>query len=226
MANTIIKESKSTTSDNMGLQYLVREPKVKSAKKKAIILLHGVGSNEQDLFSLANQLPDDFLVISPRGYFTLGKGRYAWYNVDFSTGKPIFNAEQEALSREIIKKFIQQVKKKYEVDEIYLGGFSQGAIMSYSVGLTNPKEVKGIISLSGRLLIEIRPSIIKDDDLKQLNLFVAHGIQDHTLPVQYAREARSYLENLDVKLSYHEYDMGHQINAEAIQDINAWLADF
>jgi len=142
MTTTIIKETTSATSDTMVLQYLVREPKVKSEKKKAIILLHGVGSNEQDLFSLANQLPDDFLVISPRGQFTIGTGRYAWYQVDFSTGKPVFNQQQELSSREVIKKFVAQVKQKYEVDEIYLGGFSQGAIMSYSIGLTSPKKSK------------------------------------------------------------------------------------
>ncbi len=223
MAKTIINETTSATPGSMVLKYLVREPKVKSAKKKAIILLHGVGSNEQDLFSLADQLPDDFFIISPRGQFTLGGGRYAWYDVDFSTGKPVFNVQQEESSREIIKEFVGQVKQKYEVDEIYLGGFSQGAIMSYSVGLTNPKEVKGIISLSGRLLIEIRPSIIMNDDLKQLKVFVGHGIQDNTLPVQYSREAKSYLENLSVQLSYHEYDMGHQINETMIQDMNVWL---
>ena len=226
MANTIIKETNSTTSNSIVLQYLVREPKVKSEKKKAIILLHGVGSNEQDLFGLADQLPDDFFIISPRGQFTLGGGRYAWYNVDFSTGKPIFNAEQEASSREVIKKFVAQVKQKYEVDEVYLGGFSQGAIMSFNVGLTNPKEVQGIISLSGRLLGEIRPIMSKSYDLQKLRVFVAHGVQDNTLTIQYAREAKTYLENLGVQLSYHEYNMGHQINGEVLQDMNAWLANF
>ena len=225
MTNTFIKETKSTTCDSLVLQYLVREPKVRSAKKKAIILLHGVGSNENDLFSFANQLPNDFLVISPRGQFTLGAGRYAWYNVDFSTGKPIFNAEQEASNREVIMKFIKQVKQKYDVDKIYLGGFSQGAIMSFSVGLTNPKEVQGIISLSGRLLVEVRPLITKNEDLQKLKVFIAHGIQDNTLPVHYARDAKLYLENLDVQLSYHEYEMGHQINETVIQDINMWLAE-
>lgn len=225
MTNTIINETTGTTTDSMVLQYLVREPKVKSEKKKAIILLHGVGSNEQDLFSLANQLADDFLVISPRGQFTLGAGSYAWYQVDFSTGKPVFNAQQELSSRDVIKRFIGQVKHKYNLDEVYLGGFSQGAIMSYSIGLTNPTLVKGIISLSGRLLAEVRPVIIKGNELQQLRVFVAHGVQDNTLEIQYARDAKSYLENLQVQLSYHEYNMGHQINEKAIQDMNEWLAE-
>ncbi len=105
----------------------------------------------------------------------------------------------------------------------FLVASAQGGIMSFSVGLTNPKALKGIISLSGRLLAEIRPSIINHDDLHQLKVFVAHGVQDNTLSVRYAREAKSFLENLRVQLSYHEYDMGHQINGQVIHDLNAWL---
>ena len=76
MTQSIINK---TTLDAKGLalQYLIREPKLKSKQKKAIILLHGVDSNEQDLFSLSNQLPDDAYVICPRGQFTLGAGSYA-----------------------------------------------------------------------------------------------------------------------------------------------------
>jgi phospholipase/carboxylesterase len=225
MTTKIIKDTNSAGSDSMVLQYLVREPKIKSTKKKAIILLHGVGSNENDLFSLADQLPEDFYVIAARGQFTLSEGRYAWYNVDFSSGKPVLDKAQEISSRDIIRKFIEQVKQKYQLDEVYLGGFSQGAIMSYSVGLTNPKEVKGIISLSGRLLVEIRPSITKNDDLQRLKVFIAHGIQDNTLPVQYARDAKSYLENLGVQLSYYEYKIAHQINGPILNDVNVWLAE-
>lgn len=225
MMNNINKEATSTSSDSMVLKYLERRPKVESAKNKAIILLHGVGSNEQDLFSLADHFPDDFFVIAPRGQFALGPGSYAWYQVDFSTGKPVFNAKQELSSREVIIKFITQVKQKYNLDEVYLGGFSQGAIMSYSIGLTNPTKIKGIISLSGRLLDEVRPLVIKNTDVQLLKVFVAHGIQDNILPIHYARDAKSYLTNLGVHLSYHEYDMGHQITSAVIQDMNAWLEE-
>jgi phospholipase/carboxylesterase len=216
-------ETNSNMPDSLVLQYLAREPKVQSAEKKAIILLHGVGSNEADLFSLADQFPDEFLIICPRGQYILGAGRYAWYNVDFSTGKPIFDNAQEASSRELIKQFVEQVKQQYKVDGLFLSGFSQGAIMGYSVGLTNPKDIKGIIALSGRLLIEIRPSI-NNDEVKNLKVFIAHGVQDNTLPVQYAREAKSYLENLGIQSSYHEYNMGHQINDAVIKGLNDWLA--
>ena len=98
--------------------------------------------------------------------------------------------------------------------------------MSYSIGLLNPKEVKGIIALSGRLLVEVRPLITKNEDLHKLKVFVAHGTEDNTLTVQYAREAKSYLDSLQVQLDYHEYQMGHQINTAVLKDIESWLASF
>jgi phospholipase/carboxylesterase len=219
----MIKDTATGSTDETVLSYLVREPKAKKEKQKVIILLHGVGSNEQDLFSLAQHLPDEFWLISPRGPFSVGAGRYAWYQVDFSTGKPIINTQQEAHSREILRTFIKQIKQKYAVEEVYLGGFSQGAIMSYSIGLTNPKEVNGIVALSGRILDEIKPFVKKRDELKALKVFVAHGIQDNTLPIHYAREAQEYLNSLEISVSYHEYPLGHQINEEILQDLIKWL---
>lgn len=222
MTETTIKQT-NITSDSAVLPYLIQEPQVASDKNKAIMLLHGVGSNERDLFSLASQLPNDFYIISPRGPFTLGGGRYAWYHVDFSTGKPVYNIEQELSSRKAMARFIKQVKDKYHLDEVYVGGFSQGAIMSYSHGLLYPHEVKGIIALSGRLLEEIKPLVKKDDDLQKLRVFVAHGVQDNTLPIHYAREAKDYIESLGISVSYHEYTLGHQISSQVLQDLNDWL---
>ncbi|TCJ12702.1 esterase [Flaviaesturariibacter flavus] len=224
MTDATIKQA-TEISDSAALQYLVREPQVKSPKNKAIILLHGVGSNEQDLFSLASQLPNDFYIIAPRGQYTLGAGRYAWYNVDFSTGKPVYNTDQELSSRKAIGSFIRQVKEKYDLDEIYLGGFSQGAIMSYSIGLLYPNEVKGVIAFSGRLLEELKPLVKKGGYLQELKVFVAHGMQDNTLPIHYAREAKHYIESLGIKVSYHEYTLGHQISSEVVRDLNSWLID-
>ena len=221
---TQISGDKNTISHNLALQYLVREPVITKKKASAIVLLHGVGSNEEDLFQLADQLPEDFYIISPRGKFTLGAGRFAWYNVDFSTGKPLINAAEELSSRGVITTFIAQIKMKYDLEEVYLGGFSQGAIMSFSVGLNNPDDVAGIISFSGRILEENQKAVVKNADLNRLEVFLAHGIQDGTLPVHYARQAKGFLQQLGVRLSYHEYNIGHQINGAALNDLNNWLA--
>lgn len=218
-----MKNINSTSEDSMVLKYLVKEPQKASTIKKAIILLHGVGSNEKDLFGLSEYLPPDFYIISVRGKFTFSEGSYAWYQVDFSSGKPVFNKEQELQSRTAILTFIEQVKMKYGFNEIYLGGFSQGAIMSYSIGLLHPEKMKGIICLSGRILQEIRSEVKMTGALNNLNVFLAHGTQDGTLSIDYAREAKNYLEQLQVKLRYYEFPMGHQITPEVLKALNQWL---
>lgn len=209
--------------EDFDLFFLARHAKIPSLKTKAIILLHGVGSNEQDLFDLAELMPEEFLVIAPRGPLTLQNGRFAWYEVDFSTGKPAFNFEQEKQSRALIINFISKLKNVFHIDEIYLGGFSQGAIMSYTIGLTRPYLIKGILALSGRILEEIKPSVQKTSLLQKLRIFIAHGEKDGTLPLFYAREAKDYLENLGIQLNYYEYDMGHQIISREVQDFVEWL---
>lgn len=225
MAASITSDIFTDTGKEFPLSYLVREPKLVSARKRAIILLHGVGSNEQDLFSLADRLPADSYVISPRGQFMLGTDRYAWYQVDFSTGQPVINAAQEASSRELLLTFIRQIKQRYKVNEVYIGGFSQGAIMSYGIALTHPDEVQGLIALSGRLLDEIKPLVFagKKNYLKGLKVFIAHGVQDTILPVYYARTAKEYLEQLAIPLAYQEYPTGHEISSPVLDDLNNWL---
>ena len=210
-------------SDSTSLLYLIKEPQNTPGKGKAIILLHGVGSNENDLFGLASQLPKDYFIIAPRGKFEIGAGSYAWYNVDFATGKPVINAEQERASRSELIRFVKEVKQKYFLDDIYIGGFSQGAIMSYTIGLTEPDDIKGVIAIGGRVLDEIRAVITPSSNLVKLKVFVAHGVQDNTLPIHFAREAKQYLSTLQVQLSYHEYQMSHEINQAVLEDINAWL---
>jgi len=212
-----------TPSDMPDLQYLIQEPSIPSLKKKAVILMHGVGSNEGDLFALANQLPKDFYVISVRGPFTLSTGRYAWFQVDFSTGRPVYNVDQESSSRNAVLNFVQEIKQKFAFEEIYLGGFSQGAIMGYTIGQLYPDKISGVIALGGRILEEIRPQIKTNDELKKLKVFIGHGTQDNTLPIHFARDAKNWLEFIGVNLSYNEYPIGHQISSEELADLCHWL---
>ncbi|NWJ52987.1 MAG: esterase [Bacteroidetes bacterium] len=221
----------SDNTDNLrlskeALQYLVKTPNITTEKTPLIILLHGVGSNEQDLFSFANQIPDHFLIISARAPHTIGQGSYAWFQVNFSSQKRIINYEQAEESRKLIIQFIGQLKERYSFDEkqVYLIGFSQGGIMSYSVGLTRPDLVKGIAVMSGRLLEEVKPLITINENLTALKIFISHGINDNVLNIQYARDSFSYLKTMNNNLVYKEYIEGHTINNEMRFDLINWLA--
>jgi len=211
----------------LGLHYLVRHPTIKTDKPPLLILLHGVGSNEEDLFSFADELPGKFLVISARAPNSMGQGSYAWYDIDFSTGKTIHNTKLDEKSRAIIIQFISDLKKEFSFDEkrVYLCGFSQGAIMSLNVGLTRPDLVHGIAVMSGRLLNEIKPHIASKEKLKQLHILISHGTQDQILNIQDARTSNSYLKSLNLNPTYKEYVEGHGINEEMLFDLVKWLSD-
>lgn len=207
------------------LYYLVRNPIPQSQNPPILILLHGVGSNEEDLFSLSNQLPPKFLVISARAPFTISPGSYKWYDADFSQNPPRINPAQAESSRVELIQFIDQLGTKFSFDQkqVFLCGFSQGAIMSWSVALTSPDKVKGIIALSGRILEEIKPQMAPKESFKSLETLIIHGTEDHVLPVSNGRAAKKLMEETGIKCSYHELPLGHTINQETLRLMNDWL---
>ena len=75
----------------LSLVHLVCEPIVKADTPPLLLLLHGVGSNEDDLFGLAPYLDERFLIISVRAPNTLGPGSYAWFDVDFTPQGPVID---------------------------------------------------------------------------------------------------------------------------------------
>jgi len=207
------------------LTYKISEPANAGVKPGLIVLLHGIGSNEDDLFQLKDNLPQGYVIVSARAPYMLSPGRYTWFELAHNLGKPVINAEQAEKSRLVINTFITQLTERYDIDpsNIYLGGFSQGGIMSYSVGLTLPHKVKGIFILSSRLLPEVKPLIKGRALLEQLRVFIAHGKGDNVLPLHYAHEATTYLKPLLPLMEYHEYDLEHRIGKQELADLKSWL---
>jgi phospholipase/carboxylesterase len=218
-------QQQKTTLSKSRLHYLVRQAKITTGKPPLLILLHGLGSNEEDLFSLADQLPAHFLVVSVRAPYTIGPASYAWYHLDLSSGKPVYSFEEAEKSRNTLVQFIGDLSESHSFDpkQIYLGGFSQGGIMSYSVGLTHPELLKGIVVLSGRLLEEVKPKIVAKEKLRSLRIFISHGTKDQTLDISGARSAHSLLKSLGLNPTYKEYIEGHGVNAFMIADLFNWL---
>jgi phospholipase/carboxylesterase len=218
---TIMNSSKELPK----LHYLVRQPKIKTAHPPLLILLHGVGGNEQNLFSFANDLPDNYLVVSARGPLILGANSFAWFQVDFAGGRPQINEQQAENARLILIDFIEKLKNELDFDQeqVYLMGFSQGGIMSYSVALTVPEKIKGIAVMSSRLLPEIKPFVADEQRLAKLKIFISHGKQDAVLNYQYATDALVYLKTKKLSPEFHSYDEGHTINKQMFDDVNQWL---
>ncbi len=212
---------------DLALKYLVKAPKAQSKDVKMLILMHGYGSDEKDLFELAKVFPDNYFIITPRApYNAAGTNGYQWYEMTEINGKKDGNTHQLAESRAAISLFIAQVSKKYNVApaSIYLSGFSQGAIMSYQVGLTKPGSIRGIAVLSGMIYPSLQQYIKQTPELYKLKIFIAHGTADNRIAYAQGKAAQELLELKGLKPEFHEYlGMGHSISAEVIRDMNKWL---
>ncbi len=207
------------------LIYLIRGPRVKTANPPLLVLLHGMGSNEKDLFSFASQIPENFLVVSLRAPYEIGRDSYVWYETEFSGDKRIVNKIQAEKSRQDILLFIGHLQEEYPFDEtnVYVCGFSQGGIMSYTLGLTRPDMIKGMAVMSGRLLEEIKPLVVSAEKLESLKIFIAHGMNDEMINIAKAREAVAYLNAKKLTVDYKEYNEAHTISKEMLQDLLRWL---
>lgn len=209
--------------DAAGLTYVVQKPRVQAVKAPLLILLHGFGSNEQDLMGLVKYLPPQFTFVAPRAPIALSNGSYAWYHLDLSAGKPVYDVKEAERARQMILSFIDELKIKYNASEVMLLGFSQGAIMSYSVALSQPQKVKGIVALSGRMLTEIDTYLAPSAELKKLKIFIGHGTSDQVLPFYNGEAAFLKCSNLGTQVVFKEYKMGHEISFPELTDIQQWF---
>ncbi len=210
---------------SLSLVHLVRPAQPAAARPPLLILLHGVGSHEGDLMGLAPYLDPRFLIVSARGPVTLAPGMYAWFQVLLDPDNPIINSAQAESSRQTLVRFIREAVDAYQADagRVFLMGFSQGAIMSLSVSLTAPSLIAGVVAMSGRLLPEVLPLLASPEALRGLPILLVHGTEDSVLPIQHGRAARDRLASLPVDLRYREYAMAHEVSAESLAEVTAWL---
>jgi phospholipase/carboxylesterase len=210
----------------MKLKHLVRQPKVIQEKAPLLLLLHGYGSNEADLFSFANELPDEYLVISAQAPYSLGYGSYAWYAINFDADEKKFSdMEQAKTSRDLIVSFIDELILDYNIDyeNITLIGFSQGAILSFAVGLSFPDKIKRVVAMSGYLNTEMLVGDYASNIFDNFKIFQSHGTVDQVVPVDWARKAKPFLEDLKIEIEYNEYPIGHGISPQNFYDFRKWL---
>lgn len=214
----------------LSLHHLVREPKMKnpddSGKKPLLLLLHGYGSNEEDLFSFASELPEEYYVISARAPFDMMYGSYAWYAINFDADENKFSdIGQARASRDIISSFIDELIANYAIDEedVTLIGFSQGCILSYAVAVSYPEKVRRVVAMSGYFNPDIAVDDYLENDFTNLKIFASHGSVDQVVPVEWAQKAEPYLKSIGIDIVYKEYPVGHGVAPQNFFDFKNWL---
>ena len=191
-----------------------------------LVLMHGVGSNEQDLFGLAPYVPEQYHVLSLRAPYRMGPNANAWFEFSINAdGSRTINQPQEAASRSLLIQTVEAAARQLGVpaSRVLVGGFSQGGIMALSVLLTRPELVEGAVALHSRMLPEIVPHIAAAESFVGKHLWVSQGLQDNVIPVANGEFIRKQVASLPLQLTYREFDGAHEIRMEELAAFAGWL---
>ena len=181
----------------------------------ALVMLHGRGADEHDLFGLKQFLDPRLDIYSLRAPYEYEWGGYSWFDL-YEDGT--VDEEGFLRSQTEILSFISTLKTK----KLFLLGFSMGAIMSYAVALTRPGICTGIAALSGFAPVQLENEY-RLSELQDLHIFISHGINDPVIPVASARRTKELLSSSNAHVSYREYPMAHQIDDTCLADLGAWI---
>lgn len=210
----------------LSLEHIIRKSTL-TENAPLLIMMHGYGSDENDLFSFAQELPEELFIISVKAPYPMQPFGNAWYAINFDAEKGKWNDNEQAKeSRDLIAQFIDEAVEAYPVNKanVNLLGFSQGSILSYAVALTYPEKVKNIVALSGYVNHDILPQDLKTPDYSHLDFYCSHGSVDQVIPVDWARQTPTFLKSLNIKQQYSEFPVGHGVAPQNFYEFKAWLA--
>lgn len=189
-----------------------------------LVLFHGRGADESDLFPLLDLLDPDrrLLAVTPRGPLRLPPGGAHWYAVqDIGYPDPTTFTETYALAADWLDDVAADAGIAFE--RTILGGFSQGAVMTYALGLGEGRSrPAGLIALSG--FVPTVPGFELDLSRPLPRLTIGHGALDPIISVEWSRRARALLEDAGADVTYCESPhMAHSIDHKLLRDLPTWL---
>ncbi len=190
-----------------------------------LVLFHGRGADEQDLFPLLDLLDPErrLLGVTPRGPLSLPPGGAHWYALaglgtpDPSTFLPTY---------ELASRWLDDLAAETGIppEKTVLGGFSQGAVMTYALGLGKGRpRPPALIAMSG--FIPTVPGFELDLTPPFPPIAIGHGTHDPVIGVEWGRKARTLLEEAGAEVLYREYPLPHTIDPHFIVELRGWLAD-
>jgi phospholipase/carboxylesterase len=184
----------------------------------ALVLFHGRGADEHDLYPLLDALDPErrLLGLTPRGPLSLPPGGAHWYVVQ-RVGFP--DPDTFGASYRLAADWLDALP--FPPERIVLGGFSQGAVMAYALGLGSGRpHPAAVVGFSGFV-----PTVLgwAPDLAAPPPIAIGHGTLDQVIDVGFARHARDLLAGAGADVLYRESPMAHSIDAQFVTDVSAWL---
>lgn len=186
-----------------------------------IVLLHGRGADENDLFELAPFIDPSFAIASVRGFLPTDEGGYTW-SQSAQVGRYVATSLRSSIAR--LQAWLDTLDGgRPEPQRLYVMGFSAGMAMASALLFDQPARFAGGILLSGTLPFDTDLSITKDR-LADVDIFHGHGSFDTIIPAELVSRTLTYLRDRSgARLTARDYPIAHSIAETEVADITAWL---
>jgi len=182
-----------------------------------IVMLHGLGGDENAMWALESALPQSGLVVAPRAPHEQHQGGYLW-KPSIGAWPPQVSEFAEGVG--LLDALLDYLEENYEFqrERMILMGFSNGTAMSFSAAMTpiSPPPA-GIVAISGHL---------PEGDLSPLEgipVYWGHGTRDAFISIDVARSDAERLRQEAVPITFCEADVGHKLGAECMKNLRSWL---
>jgi phospholipase/carboxylesterase len=190
----------------------------------ALVLFHGRGADEHDLFPLLAALDPErrFVGATPRGPLSLPPGGAHWYVLGgIGTPEPTTFQASYSAATEWLDGFLAEHGLAH--DRLVLGGFSQGGVMAYSLGLGRGRPRPAALTVFSSFIPSV-PGFELELSPPLPPIAIGHGTQDPVIGVEWGRQAREILEAAGADVLYRETPMSHQLDPQFVAEVAAWLA--
>ncbi len=204
--------------------------------QKSYKLVIGLPVAFNDFSAIWDGFKVDFIYATPQAQYTNLMDNKMISDWAFWTSYDSSTIDRAAdLTADYMGDLVSELKAHYNIDDIYLMGFSQSAIFTYIAGLQRPQLYKGIICLSGPAIHEplrnpfageYAPDWLEEKYLepaKTLRVFIAHGTKDQTPPFDYGVKSKDILSSYGYDVSFHSFDGGHTIDPEILKQALEWI---
>ncbi len=206
------------------LRHEALAPRIATQHAPLLIMLHGYGTNEEDLLQLAPYIPDQFQIVSFRAPFMLMPGANAWFEIDVAPGQIRGDISQARDALRVLNESIDAAIDTYHTNPAatFVMGFSQGGAMAGLVALSRA-DIRGAAILSG-----VNPFSLWDSSelpASHPSLLIAHGSFDEVVPVAHGHDTRDMFTRHGFAVRYHEFAIGHTIDLRVIGTLVQFLIE-
>jgi len=209
------------TEEFRGVTYKIKRPA--DGKPKAIlVMIHGWTGSETSTWILTEGLSADFMIIAPRGFLKVeNHSGYGWADISLSQ-EELWEEYQRSTHALYTWLMAYLVDNDLADFPLLLGGFSQGAMISYYLMLFYPGRFRLASCLAGAIMPQAE-TFITPERVRKARFYIAHGIRDKIIPVHRARRVVQLLQNAGADVTYCESDIGHKASPECYANLIRFL---